>query len=293
MRRATRIIQAAGAVVFRRGGEVLLVHRPKYDDWSFPKGKLDRGELAPTAAVREVDEETGMRIRLHRPLGPQRYPVKGGRKLVHYWTGRLLDPSDDDVSNHCREGEIDRVAWVPIDVALKQLTYRHDRATLREAMVARKRTSTVIVLRHGEAWARNGWHGEDHRRPLVAAGRKQADALSHVLAAYGVTRVVSSSSTRCIQTIAPYAEAAGVVPEATEVLSEEAATRAGVRELVRALRREASADDRGPTVICSHRTVLPMIEAALKLEDLTLEKGEFLVLHLRKGRVRATERYQA
>ena len=89
----TRDIEAAGAVVFRRpkGGrrEVLLVHRPKYDDWAFPKGKLDRGEHATTAAVREVEEETGLLIRLGRPLRSQRYRVGRGWKLVHYWVGRV------------------------------------------------------------------------------------------------------------------------------------------------------------------------------------------------------------
>jgi len=291
MRRATRVIQAAGAVVFRGGDEVLLVHRPKYDDWSFPKGKLERGELAPVAAVREVEEETGLRVRLHRPLGAQRYPVRGGRKLVHYWTGRLLDAAEDDVSGHVRAGEIDRVAWVPVDVALKQLTYRHDRATLREAMAARKRTRTVIVLRHGEAWARGGWHGDDRQRPLLVSGRKQAQALSAVLAAYGVSRIVTSSSTRCVETVRPYAEWAGVMLEATDVLAEEDATRSTVRALVGGVRRKASLDDRGPTVICSHRPVLPMIFEALKVEDERLEKGELLVVHVRKGKVRATERH--
>lgn len=293
MRRASRVIQAAGAVVFREGGEeVLIVHRPKYDDWSFPKGKLDRGEPAPAAAVREVEEETGLRVRLHRPLGPQCYPVRGGRKLVHYWTGRVIEPSADDVNGYVREDEVDHVAWVPVGVALKRLTYRHDRTTLREAVQARRRTRTLIVVRHAECWARSGWRGDDRRRPLVMAGRRQALALAPMLAAYGVTRVVTSSSTRCVETVAPYADRAGVVLERTDVLSEEDATGPAVRALVRAVREEASLGERGPTVLCTHRPVLPLVGAALKVADLRLEKGELLVLHVRKGTIRASERHR-
>src|SRR6188472_3608982 len=92
-------VLAAGAVVLRQhNDEVLLVHRPKYDDWSFPKGKLDRGEHATSAAIREVEEETGVRIRLGVPLRDQRYPIRAGTKLVHYWVGRAV--GDGDVSGY-------------------------------------------------------------------------------------------------------------------------------------------------------------------------------------------------
>ena len=84
-----RDVRAAGAVVTRKGGDVLLVHRPKYDDWSFPKGKLDPGEHATAAAVREVAEETGLDVRLGPALLAQRYRMSNGRiKAVHYWVGR-------------------------------------------------------------------------------------------------------------------------------------------------------------------------------------------------------------
>ena len=105
---------AAGAVVTRKGPEgreVLLVHRPKYDDWSFPKGKQDPGEHVTATAVREVLEETGVEIRLGRPLRPQLYVVSGGRaKTVHYWVGHVM--GDDDVSSYEINEEVDDLAWL-------------------------------------------------------------------------------------------------------------------------------------------------------------------------------------
>jgi 8-oxo-(d)GTP phosphatase len=289
MRRATREIQAAGAIVFRPGREVLVVHRPKYDDWSFPKGKLDRGEIPPVAAVREVEEETGLRIGLQRPLRSQGYPVRGGRKRVHYWVGRVADPERDAVDDYVREGEIDAVRWLPVDVALKQLTYQRDRATLREALEVRKRTTALIVLRHAESWSRRAWHADDRRRPLIVQGRRQAQALVPLLAAYDVRRVVTSSSTRCVETITPYVDQVGVPWQATAVLSEEGATTTGVRDLV--VRLEETLKRVGATVICSHRPVLPLACAALGVADPHLDKGAMVVLHVRKGRVLAVERY--
>ena len=119
---ATNDVLAAGAVVFRSGGQVLLVHRPRYDDWSFPKGKLDPGEHAAVAAVREVAEETGLRVRLGPPLSPQRYEVSGGRtKHVSYWIGRAV--GGDDVSAYRPNDEIDAVEWVPVEEAADRLSY--------------------------------------------------------------------------------------------------------------------------------------------------------------------------
>src|SRR3954468_17341633 len=116
-----REVVSAGAVVLGPGGTVLLVHRPKYDDWSFPKGKLDRGEHATAAAVREVHEETGVRIRLGLPLPTQRYAVRDGTKTVQYWIGRPV--GDHDVSAYQPNDEVDEVTWVPLDKARRVLSY--------------------------------------------------------------------------------------------------------------------------------------------------------------------------
>ena len=293
MAASSRDIQAAGSVVFRRVAdgprEVLLVHRPKYDDWSFPKGKLERGEHETAAAVREVEEETGVRVRLGRPLRPQRYRVGRRWKQVHYWVARVHDGAPDDVEGFERPGEIDRAAWVPIADATRMLTYPHDRATMREALAARKKAYPLLILRHGVSRKRSTWHGPDPERPLLAAGRKQAERLGAVLDAYGVTRVVTSTSLRCRQTVEPYAAAAGVEIEATGLLSEEHASTGAVATLLHDLARELP--DSGPLVVCSHRPVLPAVFTALGLRKISLEKGELAVAHVRKGKVVALERH--
>jgi 8-oxo-dGTP pyrophosphatase MutT (NUDIX family) len=278
-------VVSAGVVVFRPGKRVLLVHRPKYDDWSFPKGKLDRGEHATTAAVREVAEETGLHVRLGVPLPSQRYPVSSRMKTVHYWTGRPL--GDDDVSGYLANAEIDDVRWLDAEDAFTGLSYDYDRDTLRRALKARRRTRTIVVLRHGKARSRKAWRGDDRERPLLQLGRAQAERLVPVLAAYGVTRVVSSGSTRCVETLAPYAGTTGWDLETDDRLSEEDASRKRVRRVVAGL-----LDDERDTVLCTHRPVLPEVFDALDLADPGLEVGEMLVAHLRKGRVVATERHR-
>jgi 8-oxo-dGTP diphosphatase len=281
-------ITAAGAVVLRPGRQVLLVHRPKYDDWSFPKGKVDRGEHVTVAAVREVGEETGLRVRLGRPLAGQRYPTAKGRKVVHYWTGRAV--GGDDTSHYLPNAEVDEVEWVPAEKAARMLTYARDRATLAEALRHPKPTRTLVVLRHGDARSRRTWHAADELRPLVRIGHHQAERLAAVLDAYGIRRVTSSSSTRCVDTVAPYCRLTGIEPELVDLLSEEGAEPRRVRAFVRATVAELK--ESGPAVVCTHRPVLPDVFKGLGVKDPRLEKGEMLVAHLRHGRVVAAERHR-
>ena len=289
-------VVAAGAVVVRKapggkqdgsGWQVLVVHRPRYDDWSFPKGKLDAGEHITACAVREVEEETGLRVRLGVPLTDQRYGVSNGRtKTVHYWVARAV--GDDDVSEREPDDEVDTLEWLDWDEAARLLTYPHDRVTLGEARELRRRTRTLVVLRHGEALARREWTADDRRRPLLETGIAQAERLAPVLDAYGVTTVVTSSSTRCVQTVEPYASAADRPLQLLDALSQEGATAAGVATVVAQLMDESK-----HAVLCTHRPVLPWVLEALGLPETRLEPGGMVVVHHRDGAVVATELYDA
>ena len=285
--RVPETLEAAGAVVVRKGPQVLLVHRPKYDDWSFPKGKLDPGEHELTAAVREVAEETGLDIRLGPPLSPQSYEVGNGQKRlkrVHYWVGRVV--GDDDVAAYRPNAEIDEVVWVDVDKAREQLSYHYDQVTLEEGLRLRKRSYPVVVLRHGHARSRKSWRGDDRERTLDKTGEYQAEAVVPLLAAYGVSTVLSSSSRRCWTTVAPYAEVADLHVGVTDGLSEEDATEGTVAEEVQRLllRKE-------PSVLCTHRPVLPWVFAALGVPERPLEPGALFVAHVRNGRVVAAEHH--
>lgn len=278
-----RDVRAAGAVVIRKGGEVLLVHRPKYDDWSFPKGKLDRGEHAVTAAVREVAEETGLDIRLGPPLASQRYRMSNSRmKAVDYWTARVI--GSDDVSAYRPNDEIDCVEWVPWGSAMQRLTYRYDRTTLSEARQLRRKTHALVVLRHSKARSRRSWRRDDGERPLVMLGAAQAQRLVPLLAAFDVTSVHTSTSVRCVDTVAPYVDTTGWPLKAYDELSEQGASVKGVVRLVDSL-----IDAGESVVICTHRPVLPTIVDALGVADPALEPGCMLVVHHRKGKIVATE----
>jgi len=286
------VVVAAGAVVLRRrsgDSEVVLVHRPKYDDWGFPKGKLDPGESVRTAAVREVREETGVHIGLGPPLSPQVYLVGNGRpaaKVVHYWVGRCR--GDDDLAGYARNDEIDDLRWVGADKACRLLTYAHDRATLAEALPFARRTDPLLVVRHAKARSKKTWKGDDRERTLTKYGERQAARLPPLLEAYGVERLLSSSSRRCWTTLAPYGVAADLEIEVTDALSQEEATETGVAEEVDWL-----VDLNEPAAVCSHRPVLPMIFEALFVDPPALDLAATLVVHHRRGRIAALERIPA
>lgn len=290
-------VLAAGVLVWReRGGavQVLLVHRPRYDDWSIPKGKLDKGETFPAAAVREVAEETGYRVRLHRPLPASVYLLPDGRtKIVQYWTGTVrakVAPGPRD------RGEIDEIRWVPLDEAEKLVTRQGDQVplvSLRRFLEADELvTAPIIIQRHAAAVSRAKWRKGEKSRPLNSKGRKQALALPPLLDAFDPASVVSSPWERCRATVAPLAKIEGL-----KVRTKDELTEAGHAEHPS---RTAAVIDRvlrqaRPTVVCTHRPVLPTIidsvravaqpGAALELprEDPFLAAGEALMLHTTPG----------
>lgn len=288
-------VVAAGAVVTRRGpegAEVLLVHRPKYDDWAYPKGKQDPGEHVTATAVREVLEETGVEIRLGRPLPHQQYAVSGGRsKIVHYWVGHVL--GDDDLSGYAANQEIDQLAWFPLAEAAEQLSYADDVELLDAFRDARKRSTPLLVLRHAQAMPREDWSETDSLRPLSDRGLVQAEALVPLLHAYGVSRVLTSPSVRCVQTVQPYAEEqvleASGRPEFSEEDFDRDAASLVLRDLLAEKPRKAE-----PTVLCTHRPVLPEVLELLAQDgdEPPLGTAELFVLHHRKARIHAVERHR-
>ena len=288
------MIHAAGGVVWRRlpprtpedtkdRVEVLLVHRPGYKDWTFPKGKPDRGEALPVTAVREIEEETGYTVRLGHPLPETMYRVKGGMKRVSYWVARPVGKPEKFKPNN----EIDEVRWVRVKEARKLLTYDHDRILLKAFIALRDakahRTRTVIVLRHAQARTRNGWKSDDLERPLTKPGENQAAKLSPLLRAYGVRSVLTSPAVRCGQTVDAYARSIKALMEMDDRLAEDTKPRAVERSIATVLGRK------GPTVVCSHRPTLPLIFETLKIEPRELAEGEGIVVHHRRGRVVAVE----
>lgn len=305
-------IRAAGTVLWRRRRgrlEVALVHRPRYEDWSWPKGKLDEGEDWPGAAAREAREETGLRIRLGIPLPEARYEAPGatgGRrdKLVHYWAATPVAGSGR------LEHEVDAVRWVTAPKARRLLSYPRDARQLDALAAAHRRgtldTWPLLVVRHAKALPRRRWSRKDWLRPLDERGYRQAADLVDVLTAYDVRRVISSTACRCVRTVAPYAKSARLTVATSWWLSEE-----GYDEKPGKLSGVvAEALGRGvPAALCSHGPVLPELVGLLAArapkgptrtllreaaED-KLVKGEALVVHVagagKKARVVAAERH--
>ncbi|NLT29960.1 MAG: NUDIX hydrolase [Propionibacterium sp.] len=285
-----KLIRAAGAVVLRPspdGPEVLVVHRPRYDDWTLPKGKLDGAETPPAAAVREVAEETGIRIRLAAPLDRTRYRVKGTPKEVDWWLGVIADetatPGEIDAD------EVDEVAWWPVQRARTELSQPAERDLIDQA-VDTPATTVLLVVRHGKAIDRKGWGSDENTRPLAPRGEEQSLELIEFFDAYGIERVVSSPWARCMQTVTPYAAHTQRLVEPVGEITEAAFNNQPLRvaDVTRLLAERAAGGL--ATLICGHRPVLPCIFEALEVPNRALSPGGSVVLHLTAdGQVHALE----
>ncbi|QWW19391.1 NUDIX hydrolase [Schaalia sp. 19OD2882] len=291
----SRLVRAAGALVWRFRDqtrqasvgeridpadiEVLLVHRPQYHDWSWPKGKAEANEPLVQAAVREVEEETGVAVRLGSPLTTQRYRLGSGQtKEVHYWVGTVLPA--------CLEGEdgpgaialrtrrpvttasareIDQTRWVGTRRADSLLTRRGDRRLLSElttrAAQGRLVTSTLAVVRHAKAVSRAAWTGDEDTRPLTRLGSRQALDLVDLLSAFGIERAVCSPWLRCTRTLGPWQQLSGARVDVAPELTEDAmvADTAPAVALVHSLLL-AGAE---PIALCVHRPGIPSLMAPL------------------------------
>ncbi|MBF6191061.1 MULTISPECIES: NUDIX hydrolase [Nocardia] len=252
--RVTANIHAAGAVLWRESStgaiEIALVHRPKYEDWSLPKGKLDPGETPVLAAVREVREETGLESRLGRYLGHVTYPIPGHRKLkrVDYWAAEQVG------GEFTVNSEVDVLSWHPLDRVMDQLSYPMDRQVVRAFTRLPARTQTVLLVRHAKAGRRDRFNGPDDQRPLDRDGEAQAQALTSNLLAFGASEVYSAPPLRCVQSVAPLAEKLGV-----EIIEEPLLSESGYAENPDQARERfrALVSDNAIRVVCSQGKVIP------------------------------------
>jgi 8-oxo-dGTP diphosphatase len=283
-------IRAAGAVLWRdgpAGQEVALIHRPRYDDWTLPKGKLKNGEHVLRAAVREVREETGTRPILGRRMSPQRYLKDGRPKQVEWWSAV---PAEDPL--FVPGDEVDRLEWLPVDAAVARLTWNRDLPVLRDFATGPVGTTPLILLRHASAGSKQEWPHGDELRPLDDPGRAVATGLADLLGSYGTARVVTSATARCVETVLPYVRRTG-----SDVRVEEAFTVRSYADKGRARARLlALVDDDVPTVICTHgELVADLADTACDRlgtpppSDPSLRKGAFWALHTASGTLAAME----
>lgn len=287
------MIEAAGGLLWRpgeggqqsqewnqslSGTEVALVHRPKYDDWSLPKGKLEPGEHPLLAALREVEEEAGAKAVPGRPLGRSRYTVDGRPKRVQYWAmcwkGGEFRPNP----------EVDLVDWVPVKLAAPRLKPDRDGFVVEEFLRDRRPTRACVVVRHARAGSRTAWKGPDDDRPLDEGGQEQARVLAQLLAAYDVSRVYSSDVRRCIDTLAPFAAEAGLTVTPEHLFSEAGYPKNPEGAVARALEIVRHA---GSVAICTQGGALPDLVVGLCRRLGTtpegmkpVRKGSLVVVHL-------------
>jgi 8-oxo-dGTP pyrophosphatase MutT (NUDIX family)/phosphohistidine phosphatase SixA len=287
-------VLAAGALCWREEAgklRVAIIHRGRYDDWTFPKGKVDPGESLPEAAVREIKEETGLRIKLGVPLETVSYPLdKSKTKVVHYWAAKVTDSSLEKSKFKPNE-EVSEVVWMDAKKASPKLSYQHDRDLLQELIDLYEsenlKTTPLVILRHAKATPRSEFPGKEGARPLLDEGYYQAQDLVRFLGSFGPKNIYSSPWRRCLETISPYVEKNSIEIFEKEQLTEDSfrSNPKGVVKLLRQIVAEGKS-----SLVCSHRPVMPLIlktlaefadpEVAkdiLKIEKLS--PSDFLVFH--------------
>ncbi|WP_051011586.1 NUDIX hydrolase [Corynebacterium timonense] len=284
---------AAGAVLWRGSVpaegddvsniEVACIHRPRYDDWSLAKGKVDPGESLVSTAVREIREETGYHVRLGKLLGKTVYPVKNTTKVVYYWTGEVT--GGEFVPND----EVDEIRWLALPEAKELLTYDLDREVLEKAE-KRFRLPTharVLYVRHGRAHDREKWSGDDNLRPLDKKGLRQSEMLVPQLAPFAPTRIYSAVPDRCQNTVAPLADELSLEITVDARFGDDGWAASQV-EAQKAFMEVV--EQGGTSVICAQGTVMPQMIAWLSAQgrlpiddEIRVKKGGVWVLSFHRG----------
>jgi ADP-ribose pyrophosphatase YjhB (NUDIX family) len=251
---------------------VALVYRPRYGDWTLPKGKLEKHEHPLIAAVREVREETGLTCVPQVRLPTIRYLTgePNVEKVVDFWSMRVREDAGREPDD-----EIAEVRWVPLAEAPGQLSYKHDRGVLAAFAKLPRITAEISLVRHAYAGTRHAWHGNDRLRPVDSVGHGQAAELTALLEVTAPDRIVSASPQRCRETLLPLAERFGLPVKVDQAFDEDSP--AGLPGAVQALR--ALAAEGGSTVVCSQGKVIPPLLRELrpagtgKTEDFETPKG--------------------
>lgn len=292
------VVVAAGALLWRKekdGLKLLLIHRGRYDDWSWPKGKLDKGEGISEAAVREIKEETGIKVCLGPKLFECKYELdNNSKKIVHYWSAQVSDLALRKQDFQPDE-EVSSFRWVTPSEAKKLLTYGHDNDPLNVLIglftTNQLDTTPLIILRHAKAMPRDQWKKGEPTRPLLPSGLVQAAALAKTLNAYAPKLIVSSSWKRCMETVLPYLHKYKVKLAQRSQLSELGAKN-GPKRTAKLIDKLVGGGK--GTVICTHRPALPTIVKAIgsyankdqlkELEEvLSMKPAQLFVLHMSKA----------
>ena len=282
------MIRAAGALLWRevdsRNLEIALIHRPRYDDWSLPKGKIEGGETALQCAYREVFEETGIKATFTRQLGSVEYEERGQKKRVIFWAARCAVDTGTFVVNE----EVDELVWFSPEDASAKATHDSDRQMIEDFQAQEQRTDTLIILRHAKALERGDWDEADSERTLDEVGFDQAQLLIKHLEPFAIDEVYTSNYTRCVQTVTPLSHSRGLTITQVPSLNEETFENDPQRSVAFA---NALKQDEKNILICSHNPVIPtmlrgILNTKLKNKDLIkLEPGDAWIVHRVRGEI--------
>ena len=289
------VIMAAGAVVWRRSHEgkveVVVIHRPAYDDWTLPKGKVEGSESLSACAFREIKEETGLETRFGPYIGDTFYEVNGVPKVVRYWSAQVIRGDDQGFDR----SEVDQLLWLEPKKALAKLSIKDDRKILKKFMKLKRDTNPLILLRHARALDRKEWSGDDEDRPLTEDGRRQVQKLINTMHVFGLTAIHTSDAIRCLDTAKPIAEALGIELVVSSKLSEYEYHRdkdSAAKYIKGLFERDQS------VLVCGHNPILTKIikKMARRLdmykEDFSLGKGDAFILHRSNGKIRELDHFK-
>jgi 8-oxo-dGTP pyrophosphatase MutT (NUDIX family)/phosphohistidine phosphatase SixA len=282
------MIRAAGALLWRESNErtieIALIHRPKYDDWTLPKGKIEEGETALQCAYRELFEETGIKASFTRQLGTVEYEESGQRKRVIFWSAQCALEASTFIPNE----EVDVLEWLAPDQALAKASHDSDRQMIESFLSQTPHTDTLIILRHTKALERGDWDEVDSERTLDEVGFDQAQLLIKHLEPFAIEEVYTSDYVRCVQTVTPLAHSRGLTISQVPSLNEETFEEDPLRSVSFA---NALKQDEKNILICSHNPVIPtmlrgILNTKLKNKDLIkLEPGDAWIVHRVQGEI--------